>query len=434
MRFSIFTPTHRPEYLHELFDSLLQQSFHDWEWVIIPNSAKGLHVEIPAPIAAHPQVRVIPATQEIAQQGIGALKLFACQQCLGDYFVEVDHDDLLTPDALAEMAKTADETQAGFIYSDFTNFYSDGTCQIFGAAYGWKSYPFDFKGKRYTAMRAFGSYPSSLHQIYYAPNHVRVWSREAYFKAGGHDPSMHVVDDHDLLCRTYLAGVEFAHIPKCLYLYRLQAGDQNSYLQMNDDIQTIQQEVANKYIYRMTMEWCKRNDYLMLDISSNDPFKEFKTAGYRGADIECDLHQGIPLPDNSVGCIRAYDFLPHVRPCSGNKCSHGTNGEDLCVVGMMNEFYRVLAPGGWLMVGAASTDGRGAFQDPMHQSFWNLNAFWYYTDSGYAKYIPHYNGRFQDTRVWQAFPSEWHEQNNIPYVFADLVALKGQEQPGIIKI
>ncbi len=432
MRFSIFTPTHRPEYLHELFGSLLKQTFLDWEWVIIPNSAKGLHVEIPQNIASHPQVRVIPASTEVAQKGIGALKLFACEQCMGDYFVEVDHDDLLTPDALEEMSKAA-HSGAGFIYSDFANFYPDGTCQIFGEAYGWKSYPFELDGKHYTAMKAFGTYPASLHQIYYAPNHVRAWSREAYFKAGGHDPSMHVVDDHDLLCRTYVAGVEFVHIPKCLYLYRLQAGDQNSYLQMNADIQTMQQGVANKYVYQMVMEWCRRTGYTMLDIG-NEPMAGFKTAGYIGADIECNLHRGIPLPDDSVGCIRAYDFLPHVRACEGRNCNHGADGGDLCVVGMMNEFYRVLAPGGWLLTGSPSTDGRGAFQDPTHISYWNNNSFWYYTDKGYAKYIRGLECRFQDTRVWHAYPSDWHQQNNIPYVFADLIALKGQEQTGIVKI
>ena len=100
----------------------------------------------------------------------------------------------------------------------------------------------------------------------------------------------------------------------------------------------------------------------------------------------------------------------------------------------MNEFYRVLVPGGWLMTGTASTDGRGAFQDPTHQSYWNPNSFWYYTNQNYAKYVKGLTARFQDTRLWQAFPTTWHEENKIPYVFADLVAIKGQELPGIISI
>lgn len=431
MRFSIFTPTHRADYLPEVFETLKRQIFTDWEWVIIPN---GGNVIIPESISAHSQVRIIEAPQEIAKRGIGALKLFACQQCRGDYFVEVDHDDLLTPDALQEMENTVKTSNADFLYSDFANFYPDGTCQVFGEAYGWKHYPFELDGKHYTAMRAFGTYPGSLQQIYYAPNHVRVWSREIYFKAGGHDPNLHVVDDHDLLCRTYLAGGVFAHIPKCLYLYRLQAGEQNSYLQMNDDIQVMQQEVANKYIYRMVMEWANRQGHLLLDLGNSQPTDGFKTAGFPGADFDWDCHKRIPLPDNSVGCIRAYDFLPRVSPCRGHQCTHGADGEDLCVVGMMNEFYRVLVPGGWLMTGSASTDGRGAFQDPSHQSYWNLNSFWYYTNQNYAKYVKGLTARFQDTRLWQAFPTAWHEENKIPYVFADLVAIKDQELPGIVNI
>jgi O-antigen biosynthesis protein len=104
------------------------------------------------------------------------------------------------------------------------------------------------------------------------------------------------------------------------------------------------------------------------------------------------------------------------------------------VVGMMNELYRVLAPGGWLMTGTASTDGRGAFQDPTHQSFWNPNSFWYYTRREQASFIDGQNARFAAHRVWQSFPNEWHRNNNISMVYANLVALKGQPYAGLAEI
>ncbi|HPE61954.1 MAG TPA: glycosyltransferase [Thiolinea sp.] len=431
MRFSIFTPTHKPDYIIPAFDSLTAQTFTDWEWVIVPNG----DAVIPEPVASHPQVRVIRAPDELSGKGVGSLKLFACEQCRGEYFVELDHDDLLTENALEAIDRHARETNAGFLYSDFSNFYEGGTCQYFYADHGWEQYPFHWKEREYIAMRAFATDASSLHLIFYAPNHVRVWSRQAYFEAGGHDPSLHVVDDHDLICRTYLTGTHFEHIPECLYLYRLLQDGGNTYLRHNADIQRMQQDVANKYVYQMTVEWCRRNDYPMLDLGEVErPAPGFKSVALRDADINCDIRKGLPFPDSSVGCIRAYDFLQRVPGCTGPDCQHGADGGLLCTVGLMNEIYRVLAPGGWLLSRTPSTDGRGAFQDPAHVSFWNPNSFWYYTNQEFAKYVPGFKGRFQDTRVWQSFPTDWHKENNIAYVYADLVALKGQRQPGLVKI
>ena len=91
----------------------------------------------------------------------------------------------------------------------------------------------------------------------------------------------------------------------------------------------------------------------------------------------------------------------------------------------MNEAYRVLAPGGWLFIDVPSTDGRGAFQDPGHVSFWNENSFWYYTNRDFARFIqPKYKGRFQASRVITWYPTEFEKQNDIPIVQADLIDLK----------
>lgn len=422
MKFSIFTPTHKPDFLAEAFASLLAQTYADWEWVIVPNQG----AEIPSEIAEHPQVFVVRAPLEL--KGIGALKRFACGHCEGDYLVELDHDDLLTDNALACIADYAERTGAGFLYSDFSNFRADGSCEVFSEYYGWEHYPFHYQERDYTAMRSFDIDAGSLSQIFFAPNHIRVWERSVYWSVGGHDASMSVCDDHDLLCRTYLAGVRFEHIPECLYLYRLQADGQNTYLQRNAEIQALQQSVSNRYHYELIAEWCRRSNLPMLDLGGahNKP-NGFLSVDLVNADIECDIRKGLPFADNSVGCIRAHDFLEHIPHCPDSTCTHNSPS---CVVGLMNELYRVLVPGGWLITSTPSTDGRGAFQDPTHVSFWNPNSFWYYTRSEQASYLRGSLSRFQLNRAWQTYPSEWHKAHDILYMRADLVALKGQRQAG----
>jgi predicted SAM-dependent methyltransferase len=75
---------------------------------------------------------------------------------------------------------------------------------------------------------------------------------------------------------------------------------------------------------------------------------------------------GLPYEDSSVDMVRADDFLEHIPI-----------GKTVQVV---TEIWRVLKPGGIFESLTPSTDGRGAFQDPTHASFWNANSWLYYTD------------------------------------------------------
>ncbi len=83
-------------------------------------------------------------------------------------------------------------------------------------------------------------------------------------------------------------------------------------------------------------------------------------------DMVLDVTQGLPFEDNSVDEIKCIDFLEHVPI-----------GKTIALV---EEIYRVLKPGGKWEILVPSTDGRGAFQDPFHVSFWNANSFLYFCD------------------------------------------------------
>jgi len=407
---SIFTPTHRPQYLHEAYASLRRQTVSDFEWVLVPN---GPDLLVPEDIRKDPRVKVHAAPPEMAGN-IGALKRFACSACSGDVFVELDHDDLLVPTALERILDAA-RSGAGFVYSDFANFYPNGAGQTYSEAMGWTFAVELIDGKLYQVMHAFECDARSLCEIFFAPNHVRAWTRSAYELAGGHDATLEVCDDHDLLCRTYLAGVEMRRIPECLYLYRLQEDNKNSFLERNDLIQKMQQQVSNKYFYRLVDEWAERQALPKVDLGGVEATPE----GYQRVGLHEALER-LPFADSSVSVVRAYDFFARVPPAR--------------VVPLMNELHRVLVPGGWLLSRTPSTDGRGAFQDPTHVSFWNENSFWYYTKRDFAQHVPLVQCRFQGTRVWNEFASEWHRTHDVLHVYADLMALKGQRHAGLREI
>ncbi|MEH2349524.1 MAG: methyltransferase domain-containing protein [Nostoc sp.] len=89
-----------------------------------------------------------------------------------------------------------------------------------------------------------------------------------------------------------------------------------------------------------------------------------------GVDIVADLSKEFPFPDSSVDELRAHDIIEHLYDR----------------IHTMNEIWRVCKPGAKVDIRVPSTDGRGAFQDPTHISFWNINSFLYYC-SEFPAYI-----------------------------------------------
>ena len=95
-----------------------------------------------------------------------------------------------------------------------------------------------------------------------------------------------------------------------------------------------------------------------------------------------------PWQDNSISEIFAQDILEHLYPLG--KCEAQMN-----IVGVMEEIYRVLEPNGVLEAIIPTTEGRGAFQDPTHVTFWNPNTLSYFIDGQRPAEFADYNARFE---------------------------------------
>ena len=79
-------------------------------------------------------------------------------------------------------------------------------------------------------------------------------------------------------------------------------------------------------------------------------------------DVRADLTQPWPWATSSVDAIVAWDIFEHLPD----------------KLHTMNEAWRVLKPGAQLELFVPTTDGRGAFQDPTHRSFWTPNDLFYF--------------------------------------------------------
>jgi ubiquinone/menaquinone biosynthesis C-methylase UbiE len=118
----------------------------------------------------------------------------------------------------------------------------------------------------------------------------------------------------------------------------------------------------------------------------------------------------LPFADNSAEAVRAFDFLEHVR-----------NDQR---VGIIEEIWRVLKDGGVFEHLTPSTDGRGAFQDPTHLSFWCINSWFYY--------CPHMIGGKRHYGIRARFQAhqlrdiETDRQDRVIHTYGLMTAVKGE--------
>jgi SAM-dependent methyltransferase len=415
---SVFTASHKPTYLDDAYASLADQSLSDWEWILVLNG--GCRWRPPEP---DDRVRIFERDDLPAR--VGAVKRAAVAKCRGDVLVELDHDDVLVHTALRAVLDAFDtHPDAALVYSDCAQIGPDGKRDDtrFDERHGWRYDDVTVEAAPFGTLdvlrcQALQATPHNVGLIWYAPNHVRAFARAAYDVAGGYDDSRYVLDDQDLMARLYRVG-SFVHIPEVLYLQRWHPG--NTQVESGTNAQ-IQVDTVNGYestISDLGLAWCKRTGLLPLDLGA----AHNEQPGYLGV----DMHEGPGVhlvgdvfdvlaewPDNSVGIVRAFDFLEHV--------------ETRDKVRLLNEIHRVLAHGGLFLTMTPSTDGRGAWQDPTHVSGWNENSWWYFTDEQYAAFVPEITARFQVGSLRTMYPSEFHRAHLIPYVLGFLVADKGVE-------
>lgn len=413
-QFSVVTPSHNQQHLLETYTSLRNQTETDWEWVILLNG--DLTSEKLSPVIASDQrVKVFDCSDYMF---LGGYRRRAMTMAKGEILVELDHDDYLLPDCLHELKKYAAVFQGGFYYSDFMALTPSGKSQTFPPEQGWQSYSMplpELSDQELFASRAFPPHPTSLVDVQFAPIHVRAWHRDCYFETGGHDATLNAADDLDLLCRTYLTGRPFVHIPKCLYVYRRHPQNHCQTEAYREALADKIPNICETYLDRVIHEWCLKQPERRVNIGRT----RFEDAMYDNVDINSLQTLGdvsLPFKESSISMVRVLDgfqYLPRQN-----------------LVKLMNEIYRVLIPGGWLYGALPSADGSAAHADPCAINYMNEASFLFVTDLRIAKVTPESQAKFYPVRLMTEAPSDWHHSRNLVYTHFALCALKGQRIAG----
>ncbi|MFJ7938133.1 glycosyltransferase [Peribacillus sp. NPDC096622] len=254
---SVFTASYKSkEKIQRPYRSLLNQTYDNWEWVIVDDSGDDdeTYNQFLLPLD-DPRVRRY--RQDSRNGYIGAIKRYAAGLCTGEILVEVDHDDELTPDCLKKIVETFQQhPECGFVYGDCTEVYVGSNNAHW---YGWDcgfGYGIHYRvwlhemNRWQNVQKQTTINGSTIRHLVGLPNHPRAWTRDSYHLIGGHREELLVADDYDILVRTFLC-TKYAAIPDLLYVqYRNENRDNSTFIR-NKQIQVLVRELNSYYHQRI---------------------------------------------------------------------------------------------------------------------------------------------------------------------------------------
>lgn len=203
--FSIVVPCFQSnrQFLSELIDSVVSQSYRAWELVLVDSSPADGVVVASAMAAGDERIRAVPIAENAGIVGNTNLGIDAAR---GDYIAFLDHDDLLEPDALFWYAL---EVVRDPVCSPEVLYCDEDLFEVAGV---WRQPIFK------TRLNV---------DLLYSHNcvtHFLCVSRELIDRIGMSPEDVAGAQDYDLTLRALAAGARFTHVPRVLYHWREHAG------------------------------------------------------------------------------------------------------------------------------------------------------------------------------------------------------------------
>ena len=126
---SIITPIYQAEkYLENLINSIINQTYHDWELLLIDDGSTDGSAEI-CNRYAHKDKRI--RVFHKANGGVSSARNQAMDMAKGDYLAFADSDDWVEANWLEQLYTIAKEQEADIVVSDYYEEYPQKTlCEV----------------------------------------------------------------------------------------------------------------------------------------------------------------------------------------------------------------------------------------------------------------------------------------------------------------
>ncbi|MDO5424441.1 MAG: glycosyltransferase family 2 protein [Eubacteriales bacterium] len=191
------------QYLKELIDSVLAQSYQNWELCLADGSTKaGLGEFIRKTYGGEKRIRYRKLEKN---EGIAGNTNAAIRMASGEYLMFSDHDDLLAKEAVFEIVKALNEhPETDIVYTDED--LVDQTGKVYSSPRFKPDFNLDF-----------------LRSINYIC-HIFVIRKSLAFEAGLVRAEFDGAQDHEFILRCCERTKRIVHVPKILYHWRAHEG------------------------------------------------------------------------------------------------------------------------------------------------------------------------------------------------------------------
>ncbi|WP_302695136.1 glycosyltransferase family 2 protein [Blautia argi] len=209
-KISIIVPTYKtPEvFLREMLDSVVNQTYANWELCVADGSEGDKTVEEILDNYAKKDKRIRYCILD-KNLGIADNTNAALQMATGDYIGLFDHDDLLAPNALYEIVAALQEENYDILYTDEDKITGDG--------------------KEHNDPNFKPDFSMDLFRSHNYITHFFVVKHSIMKKIGGFRSEYDGSQDYDLMFRCIENSEKIKHIPMILYHWRIHqnsvAGD-----------------------------------------------------------------------------------------------------------------------------------------------------------------------------------------------------------------
>jgi GT2 family glycosyltransferase len=229
---SIVMPTYESDarFLREAIDSVRHQTHDAWELCVADDGSRGAQVrrELQRATAIDPRVRVRYLERNA---GIAAASNAALELARGEFVAFLDHDDLLTEDAVASVAEAfADNPSLDVVYSDQDKL----------TLHGRRGDPF-FKPD-WSPVYALGA-------MYIG--HFLAVRRSIAIEVGGFDSAFDTIQDFEFMLRVSERTDRIHHIPRILYHWRAIPGSIAAGTEQKSGVEELQAAAVSAHLDRL---------------------------------------------------------------------------------------------------------------------------------------------------------------------------------------
>ena len=223
-KISIIIPCYNQEkYISECLDSVIAQTFQDWEAIVIDDGSTDNSLNIIQEYHKKYPEKIRILSQK--NQGVVTARNKAIEQAAGEYIFPLDGDDLITPDCLEKLWQ-AMESKKGDIITFRVKYFGKRTEEML----------LPLPNKRYMCK------DNCL-------VNAALFRKKDFLKTGGYDPAFNIaLEDYDLWCNfLYRHNKKIYRIPEILFFYRLKDETESRNFQHKSEHKNLVKLLYKKY-------------------------------------------------------------------------------------------------------------------------------------------------------------------------------------------